>query len=97
MIHEVHERIAFNVEFTTWPVLEQTSQLRHIITPDMSFVGAGMHGDTGSTCFQSNGPHQRHRGRITITRVANQSDFIEIDREIRKHGCANILVFKNRV
>ena len=78
--HEVVQRIAFDIEFAVWPVLQQVSQVMHIAVADMPLVGSGMDCDALSAGLQAQARRTGNAGNTQMAGISQQRHFIQIDR-----------------
>ena len=106
VLHQVHEGIAFDVEFATGPVPEKLGESRNIIAADMAFIGARMNRQTGGPGLKRHGAEERNGRRIAVAGIADECNLVEIDRKFGQHkrGCrqkngviGSLLSLSNRV
>jgi len=80
-VHQVMERIAFDIEFPPRPILQQQSQIKHILRPDVAFIRPGVYRDAVGTGLQAQGGCPGHAGNTQMPRIAHQRHFVDIDRQ----------------
>ena len=80
-IHQVVQRVAFDVELAVRPLLHQLRQVQHIAAADMARIGPRMHSDTRSPRLQTQGRGAGHAGDAKVAGIAHQGHFIQIDRQ----------------
>ena len=82
-MHQVLQRIAFNIELALRPVFHQRRQFIDIVGADMALVGPGMHRDALRTGLQAQLGSAQHAGNIERAGVAKQRHLVDIDRQRR--------------
>ncbi|MCY1548899.1 hypothetical protein D9M68_850380 [compost metagenome] len=92
-VHQVVKRIALDVVLALGPGLQHLGQIEHIVQPDVSLVGARMHGDPPRAGLQAQRGRPRDRRDAQVPGVAHQGHLVEVDRkrcapgmEMRGHG-----------
>ena len=81
MRHQVVEGVALDVEFAVRPGLHQRGQLGHVAGADVALVRARVDGDALRASLQAQLGCARHTGDAQMARIAQQRDFIDVDRQ----------------
>ena len=79
--HQVLERVAFDVVFTPRPGLQQRGQVRHVVCPDVAFVGARVYGDARCTGLQADLGSAGDAGVAEVAPVAHLGHEVDVDGE----------------
>jgi hypothetical protein len=74
--HEVVQRVAFDIEFSVWPVPQQVSQVMRIAVADMPLVGSGMDCDALSAGLQTQARRTGNAGNAQMAGISQQRHFI---------------------
>ena len=92
VIHQIMERIAFDVVLGLRVTLHQISQGSHVRCTDMALIGTRMHSQTGSAGLERDFTEFHGRRIAVVTSIADQSDLIEIDGQFRLHNLTSFLI-----
>jgi hypothetical protein len=80
-VHQVVERVAFDVVFGLRPLLEQVGQVVHVVFADVACVGARMHRDAVRAGFEGQRRGTRHARDAERAGVAQQGHLVQVDRQ----------------
>ena len=80
-IHQIVQRVAFDIEFALWPLLHQRGNVIHIAAADMALVRPWVDGDALRPCPQCHVARVQYAGQAIGAAIAQERDFVDIDRQ----------------
>ena len=80
-LHQVVQRVAFDVDFGLRPVLHQRGQIEHIVGADVALVRPRVHRDAVGTRLQRQRGRPGHARDAQRALVAQQGHLVQVDRQ----------------